>query len=25
VSGILIPLVMTRGPLFYRFDWPDAG
>jgi predicted dinucleotide-binding enzyme len=22
VSGILIPLVMTRGPLFYRFDWP---
>jgi predicted dinucleotide-binding enzyme len=25
VSGILIPLVMTRGPLFYRFDWPGAG
>jgi 8-hydroxy-5-deazaflavin:NADPH oxidoreductase len=25
VSGILIPLVMTRGPLFYRFDWPAAG
>ena len=25
VSGILIPLVMTRGPFFYRFDWPDAG
>jgi predicted dinucleotide-binding enzyme len=23
VSGILIPLVMTRGPLFYRFDWPE--
>ena len=22
VSGILIPLVMSRGPLFYRFDWP---
>ena len=22
VSGVLIPLVMTRGPLFYRFDWP---
>jgi predicted dinucleotide-binding enzyme len=25
VSGILIPLVMTRGPLFYRFDWPAGG
>lgn len=25
VSGILIPLVMARGPLFYRFDWPAAG
>jgi predicted dinucleotide-binding enzyme len=25
VSGILIPLVMTRGPLFYRFDWPGEG
>jgi predicted dinucleotide-binding enzyme len=24
VSGILIPLVMTRGPLFYRFDWPSG-
>jgi len=25
VSGILIPLVMTRGPLFYRFDWPGEA
>lgn len=25
VGGVMIPLVMTRGPFFYRFDWPDAG
>jgi predicted dinucleotide-binding enzyme len=24
VSGVLIPLVMTRGPLFYRFEWPSG-
>jgi predicted dinucleotide-binding enzyme len=24
VSGMLIPLVMTRGPFFYRFDWPGS-
>ena len=24
VSGMLIPLVMTRGPFFYRFDWPES-
>ena len=22
VGGVMIPLVMTRGPFFYRFDWP---
>ena len=22
VGGVLVPLVMTRGPFFYRFDWP---
>jgi 8-hydroxy-5-deazaflavin:NADPH oxidoreductase len=22
VGGLLVPLVMTRGPFFYRFDWP---
>jgi 8-hydroxy-5-deazaflavin:NADPH oxidoreductase len=25
VGGVMIPLVMTRGPFFYRFDWPEAG
>ena len=25
VGGVMIPLVMTRGPFFYRFDWPGAG
>lgn len=24
VSGMLIPLLMTRGPFFYRFDWPES-
>lgn len=24
VSGLLVPLVMTRGPFFYRFDWPES-
>jgi len=22
VGGVMIPLVMTRGPFFYRWDWP---
>lgn len=22
VGGVLVPLAMTRGPFFYRFDWP---
>jgi predicted dinucleotide-binding enzyme len=25
VGGVMIPLVMTRGPFFYRFGWPGAG
>jgi predicted dinucleotide-binding enzyme len=25
VGAVMIPLVMTRGPFFYRFDWPGAG
>jgi 8-hydroxy-5-deazaflavin:NADPH oxidoreductase len=25
VGGVMIPLVMTRGPFFYRFDWPGGG
>jgi len=25
VGGVMIPLVMTRGPFFYRFDWPEAS
>jgi predicted dinucleotide-binding enzyme len=25
VGGVMIPLVMTRGPFFYRFDWPGTG
>jgi 8-hydroxy-5-deazaflavin:NADPH oxidoreductase len=25
VGGVMIPLVMARGPFFYRFDWPGAG
>ena len=24
VSGMLIPLLMTRGPFFSRFDWPES-
>jgi predicted dinucleotide-binding enzyme len=24
VGGVMIPLVMTRGPFFYRFDWPAS-
>lgn len=23
VGGVMIPLVMERGPFFYRFDWPE--
>jgi predicted dinucleotide-binding enzyme len=25
VGRVIIPLVMTRGPFFYRFDWPGGG
>jgi predicted dinucleotide-binding enzyme len=25
VGGVMIPLVMTRGPVFYRFDWPGTA
>ncbi|HEU5477700.1 MAG TPA: NAD(P)-binding domain-containing protein [Gaiellaceae bacterium] len=25
VGGVLVPLAMTRGPFFYRFDWPRSG
>ena len=24
VGGMLVPLAMTRGPFFYRFDWPEG-